>query len=141
MVRLRIPRAFYGDDAGSMAAQQAQAARAVTIGGVRVQVEHEFLEEGALVQWLAANDMNVFFYERNGGRGIASALDYAIAAQRPIAINESHMFRHVRADFGCYPTTSLRQSIEREHVVDDLYNLWTPTRLAQDYADMISALG
>ena len=139
-VRLRIPCAHYGDDRGDLARRAADAARAVTVGGVRVEIEHDFLDEDALVSWLAANDMNVFFYEPNGGRGISSVLDYAIAARRPIAINDSQMFRHVPM-LGAYPTRSLRESVESGRVVEDLYQAWTPERLARDYAEMISALG
>lgn len=140
-VRLRIPHAHYGDARGDMAMRHATSARAVFIGGVRVEVQHEFLPETALVRWLGDNDLNVFFYEPNGGRGISSVIDYAIAAQRPIAINDSQMFRHVREQLGTYPTKTLRQSLERnEKIVMDLYRAWSPERLVQDYAEMISAL-
>ncbi len=140
-VRLRIPCAHYGDDAGTLARAAADAARAVSIGNVKVDVSHDFLEEDALIDWLAGNDLNVFFYEPNGGRGISSVLDYAIAAQRPIAINDSNMFRHVRDLLGCYPERSLGDSILHSvDVVADLYETWSPKRLTQDYAEMISVL-
>jgi len=139
-VRLRIPRAHYGDDAGTLAHRFADAARAVSIGGVSVEVAHDFLEDDALIDWLAGNDLNVFFYEPNGGRGISSVLDYAIAARRSIAVNDSQMFRHVRDHLGCYPERSLRDAMDSATVVADLYEAWSPKRLAQDYAEMISVL-
>lgn len=141
IVRLRIPCAHFGDDAGVLARKAARAAQDVTIGNVRVEVSHDFLSDEDLIQWLAGNDLNAFFYDPNGGRGISSVLDYAIAARRPIAINDSQMFRHVRERLGCYPARSLRASLDTRLVVEDLYNTWTPQRLAQDYAEMISALG
>lgn len=140
-VRLRIPSAAYGDDGGDLARRHAASARAVSVGDVRVEVSHDFLGEDDLVRWLAGNHMNVFFYEPNGGRGISSVIDYAIAARRPIAINDSQMFRHVHRTLGAYPAKSLRASLDSGHAVDDLYRSWTPERLARDYADMISALG
>jgi hypothetical protein len=141
-VRLRIPSAQYGDAAGTLARQAADAARAVTVGGVSVEVEHEFLGEDALVRWIGANDLNVFFYEPNGGRGISSVIDYAIAGQRPIAVNQSQMFRHVHDVLGAWPSMSLQGALSlSKHAVPALYDAWTPERLARDYADMISALG
>lgn len=140
-VRLRIPNAAYGDDLGDLARRHAASARAVSIGGVRVEVEHDFLGEDDLVLWLAGNHMNVFFYEPNGGRGISSVIDYAIAARRPIAVNDSQMFRHVRGVLGTYPERSLKASLESGPEIDDLYRRWSPDQLARDYAEMISALG
>jgi len=141
IVRLRIPSAAYGDDRGDIALRHAASARAVSIGGVRVEIEHDFLSEPDLVRWLAGNHMNVFFYEPNGGRGISSVVDYAIAARRPIAVNASQMFRHVRGVLGTYPERSLKASLESGPDVEDLYCRWTPEQLVHDYAEMISALG
>jgi len=139
-VRLRIPSAHYGDDAGSLARSASESARRVTIGGVYVEVEHDFLDEDQLVSWLASNDMNVFFYDPNGGRGVASVIDYAIAARRPIAINDSQMFRHVKEALGCYPDRSLSDSLGSASAVEALYQQWSPERLVQDYRDMLDAL-
>lgn len=141
LVRLRIPHAHYGDDAGTLAKRASAASRAVTIGGVRVEVAHDFLDEKQLVAWLAGNDLNAFFYEKNAGRGIASVLDYAIAARRPIAINDSQMFRHVRERLGCYPAQSLRDALGSADVVEEIYGAWSPEQLVRDYAQMLSALG
>jgi len=140
-VRLRIPHAHYGDEEGALAQRFAKAARDVTVGGVTVEVAHDFLDEGELVTWLASNDLNVFFYEPNRGRGIASVLDYAIAAQRPIAINDSQMFRHVHSWLGCFPERSLRESIVTGAVVEALYETWSPKQLVADYQQMLGALG
>ena len=140
IVRLHIPRAFYGDDAGVLARRASAASRAVMPGGVRVEVSHEFLEEEELIRWLAGNDLNVFFYEPNAGRGISSVLDYAIAAQQPIAINDSQMFRHVRARLGCHPTRTLRASAQSAGAVTRLHEEWTPERLVLDYRQMLAIL-
>jgi hypothetical protein len=142
VARLRIPHAHYGDDAGDLARSAEAASRAVKVGGVRVEVEHAFLEDEALLDWLALNDLNVFFYEPNGGRGIASALDYAIAVRRPIAINCSQMFRHLAGRLGCYPKKSLRRFFETSaETVEDLYDTWTPELLVREYSDMLAVLG
>lgn len=143
LVRLRIPHAHYGDYAGELArGADADSRRVGTVNGVRVQVEHAFLDDADLLEWLALNDMNVFFYEPNGGRGIASALDYAIAAQRPIAINGSQMFRHVLGGLGSYPTRSLREALDASgEFVRELYEAWSPEQLVRDYRSMLATIG
>jgi len=145
LVRLHLPAAHYGDDRGDLARQMAHGSRAVQMAGevqVRTEIHHGFFEELQLIEWLAGNDLNVFFYGYNPGRGVASALDYAIAAQRPIAINESQMFRHVRERFDVYPKKSLRESLETSgEVVNDLYTSWSLDRLVQDYRHMFQQLG
>lgn len=139
-VRLRIPSAHYGDDAGALARHAAEGARSV-VDNVNLQVEHDFLPEHELVDWLSRNDLNVFFYDYNPGRGISSVIDYAIAARRPIAINESQMFRHVKDRLGSYPTQSLRAALENGPAVEALYHEWSLERLVQDYRDMFTVLG
>lgn len=139
-VRLRIPSAHYGDDAGALARWAAEGARSVG-SGVTLEIEHDFLPEAELVRWLAGNDLNVFFYDHNPGRGISSVLDYAIAARRPIAINGSQMFRHVAGVLGTYPSKSLRESLKDADDVRDLYEQWSPEQLAADYRWILATLG
>lgn len=142
LIRLHIPRAFYGDDAGAAAESYARDCAKELSNNAELEVSHEFLEEPALLDWLGQNDLNVFFYEPNVGRGAASSLDYAIAVRRPIAINGSDMFRHVRGRLGHYPNQDLvHLFLSTGPVVEQLYEEWSPARLAQDYRDMFHILG
>jgi len=141
LIRLRIPFAFYGDDAGAAALSYARDCAKELRNDGELQVEHDFLSEDALLDWLAANDLNVFFYEPNVGRGIASAIDYAVAVRRPLAVNGSDMFRHVRHRLGHYPSQSLMHLAFNQKLVEELYAEWSPERLARDYQQMFNALG
>jgi len=67
----------------------------ITKPGIKLNITYEFLPEGRLLEFLARNTINVFWYGANYGRGISSSVDYALAVQRPIAITKSHMFRHM----------------------------------------------
>lgn len=136
LVRLRVPSAHYGDDAGALARATAEGVRN-TGADVELQIEHDFLTEPELIRWLQGNDLNVFFYDYNPGRGISSVLDYAIAARRPIAINGSQMFRHVDADLGTYPKYSLLQSLDALGSVKRLYETWSPDAMVQQYRAII----
>ena len=67
----------------------------ITKPGIRLEITHEFLEDSALVGFLAENTINAFLYESADPRGIASCTDYALSCGRPIAISSSPMFRHL----------------------------------------------
>ena len=96
IIRLHLPHAKFSDADGSKA--RAIVARCSSIlykPGIKLEVSHDFLEEDRLLDFLAQNTINVFLYNRSVGRGISSAIDYALAVQRPIAIRRTSMFRHI----------------------------------------------
>jgi len=96
IIRLHLPHARFGDADGSKA--RAIVARCSSIlykTGIKLEVSHDFLEEERLLEFLAQNTVNAFLYNRSDSRGISSAIDYALAVQRPIAIRRTSMFRHI----------------------------------------------
>jgi len=143
LVRLRIPHAHYGDDEGEMARSLAQQCYQHASNGVDFEVSHDFLEEDGLIDWLAGNDLNVFFYDGHPGRGLASTVDYAIAARRPIAVNDNaDALRHVHDRLSYWPKMNLRELYEcTGPVVESLYNEWTPDRMVREYVEMFQTLG
>jgi hypothetical protein len=62
---------------------------------VTLEVTHHFLDDEALLTFLASNTINAFLYDEVPGRGVSSCTDYALACQRPFAISRSSMFRHL----------------------------------------------
>lgn len=63
---------------------------------ISIEVSTDFLSPQELINWLHLNSINVFLYpEHVGYRGLSSVIDYALAADRPIAISNSDMFRHI----------------------------------------------
>lgn len=140
LLRLRVPSAHYGDDAGALARATAEGVRG-TGADVELQIEHDFLSEAELITWLQGNDLNVFFYDYNPGRGISSVIDYAIAARRPIAINGSQMFRHVSDALGTYPDRSLVDSLDSDNnVVQGLYDEWNVERMVDEYRRILDCV-
>jgi len=115
IIRFNIPSADFGDRDGSVARAIAERCKAqVTKPGVQLTVTHNYWgKDETLLDFLAQNTINIFFYEDMGVRGIASVIDMALAAQRPIAISDSVMFRHMRdvQPSICVAETSLKQII------------------------------
>jgi hypothetical protein len=77
--------------------------------GIKLMITHEFLSNSQVLAFLSKNTMNVFLYDSMHGRGISSAVDYALSVKRPIGISDSYMFRHLLAyrDTICLHNTSL----------------------------------
>lgn len=96
-LRLHLPFAKYGDADGAQARATAQRCREIVAGTeIKLQVDHDFMEPEAFVDWLAESDLNAYLYdEADPSRGIASTTDHALAARRPLALTRTRMFRHL----------------------------------------------
>lgn len=114
VIRLNIPFADYGDLDGALAKQIAANCKAlVSKKGIRLEVTHDFLKDDDMLNFLAQNSINVFLYEDAAGRGLSSAIDYSLAVQRPLAVSNSTMFRHILQNIPsvCIENSSLKQII------------------------------
>lgn len=91
--RLHMPFSFYVDPNGDTARQIIYEIRhIITKPGIKIEVSHDFLSDEEIINWLNKNTINCYFYDYLENAGIASSPDYAIAAMKPIAINNSRMF-------------------------------------------------
>jgi len=96
IIRLNMPSADFGDADGINAKRIADNCKnLITKPGIKLDVSHQFLSDGELLDFLAGNSMNVFMYEDTQGRGISSAIDNALAVKKPIAVSRCPMFRHI----------------------------------------------
>ena len=96
VIRLNMPSADFVDSDGRNARLVADNCRKlITKPGIKLEVSHQFMKDEELLDFLAANSMNVFLYEDMEGRGISSTVDNALAVKRPIAVSRSPMFRHI----------------------------------------------
>jgi hypothetical protein len=68
---------------------------------IQLMITHEFVSNEDLLLFLRSNTANLFLYDKLEGRGISSALDYALSVETPLAISDSHMFRHIYSDDIC----------------------------------------
>jgi hypothetical protein len=137
IIRFVLPFAHHGDADGRIA--KSVASRCISLlqkQGIRLQITHSFLSDDELIAFLATNDMNIFLYEPGGHRGCSSVLDFAIPAGRPIAISDSHMFRHVYSDAICAYKRPLRDILAMGTI--PLGTNWTPAHIRNVVSDRIS---
>jgi SAM-dependent methyltransferase len=96
VIRFNIPAADFGDKNGVNARTITEKCKALIIKpGIRLIVTHDFIDDKTMLDFLAQNTVNVFLYKNKNNRGLSSAIDNAMAVQRPIAVSEGVMFRHV----------------------------------------------
>jgi len=97
IIRLHIPRAYFGDRDGKTSAQIFPGCYDENIKpGIELQITTDFLDDQSLLQFLASSSINVFLYDEMKGRGLSSVIDYALSVNVPIAITKSDMFRHIK---------------------------------------------
>lgn len=143
IIRFNIPFARFGDASGEGAHAYADACRAlVKKPGIRLEITHDFLTQEQVLDFLASNTLNCFFYEENKNRGISSVIDNALAVNKPLAISKSFMFRNVTATQPsiCIEDTTLKQIIQNGTAPLQQYKKeWTATNLRWDYERIVDS--
>lgn len=144
IIRLSIPYADFGDREGTAAREvAARCAEIVTKPGVKLEVNHDFLPVTGVLDFLAQNSINVFIYKEETGRGISSAMDLALAVDRPIAVGKTSMFRHCA---GLEPSIFVGDLSIREIMnngiapLEPLKSHWTLNQIKLDYEAAIERL-
>lgn len=143
-IRINMPAADFGDKDGTAARAIAQKCRElIRKPGIHLDISHNFMREDQLLDFLAANSMNVFMYQDKQGRGISSAVDNALAVRRPIAVSRCPMFRHILSarPSVCTDDNSLKIILNNgfsplEQFVKD----WTPENLIWDYERILDSI-
>jgi len=144
VIRLNIPYADFGDSEGLNAKRIADNCRKlITNQNIKLEITHEFLQDTELLDFLAANSMNVFMYEDKGGRGLSSALDMALAVNRPVAVSNCPMFRHLlnACPFVNADEYSLKEILS--HDFDDVNKIskdWNQANLQWEYERILKAI-
>ena len=96
VIRFNIPTADFGDKNGINAQNIAKKCKSlIAKEGIKLIITHDFLSNKNMLDFLAKNTINVFLYETVNGRGLSSTIDNALSVQRPIAVSNSPMFRHL----------------------------------------------
>jgi len=70
--------------------------RIINNPNITLNITTNFITDEELLEFLAGNDLNIFFYQKYPSyNGISSSIDYALSVKRPIAICKSNMFSHI----------------------------------------------
>jgi hypothetical protein len=110
IIDLRLPYAYYSKDNGNRMNQIKQMCRNMLVKkNIKLNISHEYVEPEDIISFLQSNDLNIFVYDFLGKSGCSSVLDYALCVNRPIAISDSYMFRHIFHPSICVYQHSLKE--------------------------------
>lgn len=102
IIKLIIPGAHFDDNREHTKNQMKQICESIPRkSSIKLLITHEFVSNEDLLLFLKSNTMNLFLYDKLEGRGISSTIDYALSVNTPLAISDSHMFRHIYSDEIC----------------------------------------
>jgi hypothetical protein len=137
VIRMHLPANAFVDAAGEIARRSVAACRAlIQKPGIELHASHDFLEPEQVLEFLAGNSLNAFCYDHGRERGISSAIEKALAVDRPIAITRCGMFRHV---WDAQPSICLEDRRLADILRDGTAPLrpfqerWTAANLVRDY--------
>ena len=144
IIRINMPSSDFSDSDGLHARKIADNCRAILIKpGIKLEISHKFMEGNALLDFLAANSLNVFLYEDMKGRGLSSAVDNALSVKKPIAVSNSPMFRHLFSakPSVCIENNSLKQILANGFApLEKISTDWNQANLLWDYERILKAV-
>lgn len=144
IIKYHIAYAHYGDSGGEQARSwEPQIRNVITKPGIELQMSHDFMQTPQLLDWLSGNTMNAFLYEQFYGRGISSALDFALIARKPIAITKSYQFKHVYPWVPeiCIENNTLAGILALgTKPIEKLCEVWSEENLIKDYERIITTV-
>ncbi len=110
---------------------------------IELEISHQFLNDTELLDFLASNSINSFMYEDTGGRGLSSTVDNALAVNRPIAVSNSPMFRHIlrNCPFANAQEFSLREIMNNSTgCLNKLSKDWSRENLQWEYERILNTI-
>ena len=144
IIRFHIPYAKFGDEDGVSAKRIANKCRElITKPTIRIEITHHFMEDNELLDFLAQNTINCFFFDNMYGRGISSSTDYALSVKRPIALTNNWMHRHLR---NAVPTITIDNAnlkwiiANGNQPLEPYQQLWSNENLIKDYERILDAI-
>ncbi len=123
VLNIQMSFAFFGDDLGNETRKIADMCRELNIyPGLELNITHDFKTDEETLDFLAKNDLNAFLY-RASNEGLSSVTDYALSVDRPIAVTNDMMFRHIVNDKITVENNTLKEIMERgtepiQHLID-----------------------
>ena len=107
IIRLHMPDGYFTQPKNVYGPQiLAQVNSIITKPGIKVEVSSDWFDEQGIVNWLAQNTVNCYFYDYLDGAGISGSIDYAIAARRPIADRKSTRLNSSHTDISRMPSSA-----------------------------------
>jgi len=147
VIRLNIPVNTMGNETLEHTSRDDDKYHAAVIKpGIKLEITHNFYDKIRMLDFLAANSVNTFFYNNENNSqlgGIASSTDTALSARTPIAIADCPMFRHIiKYDLPInISKTSLKDILNNGiKALDPIYRDWSKDKFVYDFEDIMDKI-
>lgn len=134
VLNINMTFAYFGDREGTETRKIAAMCRELNIyDGLELNISHEFRSDKETLDFLAGNDLNVFLYYASN-EGLSSVTDYALSVNRPIAITNDMMFRHIVNDEIIIENNSLIDIMEKGiEPIRHLKEAWSTENFVKEF--------
>jgi hypothetical protein len=106
---------------------------------IQITLTCKSFDDYDLVKWLNQNDINIFLYNSFNSIGVSASIDKALAARKPIGINDSNFFRHIYSkdiDIGQNLLTDI--VAKGINPLEKFYHRWNQQQLVIQYDTLVS---
>jgi hypothetical protein len=110
---------------------------------VNLNITNTYFEsEDEVINFLSKNDLNMYFYNPpHPFIGVGGSADLAVSSQSSLVVNNTYMYRHFHNHIGFFEQkNNLKSFLKNNTKVKELYDLWSPERMTNDYKRMIESL-
>jgi hypothetical protein len=115
----------------------------ITKKNVKLNITNDYFDtEKEVIDFLSKNDLNMYFYNPHSPYiGVAGSADLAISSQSSLVVNSAYMYRHIHKHLDYYENhNNLTYFLNNKNKVKDLYELWNPRKMTEDYKKMIETI-
>lgn len=140
-LRLHLTLSHFCENSRDIETIKFVANRIINNPNITLNITTNFITDDELLEFLAGNDLNIFFYQKYPSyNGISSSIDYALSVKRPIAICKSNMFSHIwnTQPSICAEDRSLKDIINNGFgPLERYYNEWSHDNFIKVFEDNI----
>jgi hypothetical protein len=98
----------------------------------------EQLSEYDNIKWLNSNDINLYIYPSYDCDGVSASIDKALAAKKPIGVNDSNFFKHIISDEINIGKTPIKSIISNGITpLMKYYDMWNPKTFLEQYEGIL----
>lgn len=91
-----------------------------------------------LTQWLNQNDINIYMYDNFDSNAVSASIDKALAARKPIGVNNSNFFRHIYSSDTSLLETPIKHIVQAGITpLQKYHDQWNQHALLQQYENLI----
>lgn len=144
IIHLHITNAFFGDANGIISKQTIELCKkSITKPKIELKITTNFISDKEILDFLNNNTLNMFLYDELKGRGLSSAIDYAVSVNTPFLINNSTMFRHVLKHKPNLSIENTKFNIDIDKKMEETIffrNLWSNQNLINKFYDILNKI-